>query len=174
MSQKMMSPNTTIWWVPQSGLTTPDAPKASEVNAGVNISAAIETGYKLGATESETNDSRSIVDEGNVKTPTIGNYEADLTLFRDAIGTGTNDAPVPATIYTEAVDIFKSGRVTGWLVSRHGKKSTTPCAAGDVISSYLVTSDYMQTLDGDNNAPIRAHIPFKKGGKMALNKTAVA
>jgi hypothetical protein len=174
MSYKMMSPNTTIWWVPQSGLTTPASPKASEINAGVNISAAIETGFKLNAMDSEVDSSRSIVDEGNVKTPTIGNYEADLNLFRDAIGTGTNDAPVPSTVYTTAFNLFKNGHVTGWLVSRQGQKATAACAAGDIVSAFLVTNDYIEVLDGANNAPIRTHVPFKPNGQMYLNKTAVA
>lgn len=174
MAYKMMSPNTTIWWVPFAGLTTPAAPKASEINAGTNISAAIEAGYTLNATESETNDAHSIVDEGNVATPTIGNYEANLTLFRDAIGTGTNDAPIPATIYTTALNIFKSGRVTGWLVSRHGKKANTVCATGDVVSSFLVMSDFVRTLDSENNAPIRTQVPFLPQAVMHLNKTCVA
>ena len=174
MSYKMMSPNTTVWWVPQSGLTTPASPKASEINAGTNISAAIETGYKINALDSEVDSSRSIVDEGNVKTPTIGNYEADITLFRDAIGSGTNDAPSPATIYTTAFNLFKNGHVTGWLVTRHGVKSTVACAAGDEVSAYLVTNDYIETLDGAQNAPIRTHVPFKPNGQMYLNKTAVA
>ena len=173
MSYKMMAPNQTIWWVPLAGLTTPSAPKATEVNAGVNISAAVVTGYTLRATDSETDDSKSIADEGNVKTPTVGNYEASLRIFRDAIGTGDNSAPVPATIYTTARNLWVNGRVQGWLVKRLGKKQNTPCAAGDVLSVFKVMNDLIRDIDSDQNAPILTEVEFLPQGEYHLNKTAV-
>lgn len=174
MSYKMMSPNTTIWWVPLAGLTTPAAPKATEVNAGTNISAAVVTGYTFGATDSETNKSKSIVDEGNVETPTVGNYEGKVQLFRDAIGTGTNDAPLPSTVYTQARNLFKSGRVQGWIVVRHGKKATATCAADDVVSVYKFTNDLIRDIDSEKNGPILTEVEFLPQGEYYLNKAAVA
>ena len=47
---KMMSPNTTIWWIPLAGIADYTQPKVAEITAGINISAAIVTGYTLAAT----------------------------------------------------------------------------------------------------------------------------
>lgn len=159
---KMMSPNTTIWWVPLAGITNYLAPTAVQVNAGTNISAAIVTGYTLAATDSDTDDSKTIVDEGNVTTPTFGNYEASLSFFRDGIGD-------TATIFTTAYNLFKAGRVEGWLVSRHGYKSTTTAAATQLVSVFRVFSDYAQDVEGDGGAPIQFTVPFKPQGQFALN-----
>lgn len=159
---KMMSPNTTIWWVPLAGIANYLAPTAAEITAGINISAAIVTGYTLAATDSDTDDSKTIVDEGNVQTPTFGNYEASLSFFRDAEG----DA---STVFTTANDLFSAGRVEGWLVSRQGFKSTVAAAATQLVSVFRVMSDYHQTVEGDGGSPIQTTVPFKPQGQMALN-----
>lgn len=159
---KMMSPNTTIWWVPLAGIANYTAPTVAELTAGINISAAIVTGYTLAATDSDTDDSKTITDEGNVQTPTFGNYEANLSFFRDAIG----DTP---TIFTTAISLFTGGRVEGWLVSRHGFKSTTAPLAAQLVSVFRVVSDYHQTVEGDGGAPIQLTVPFLPQGQMALN-----
>ena len=174
MAYKMMSPNTTIWWVPLAGLTTPATPKSTEINAGTNMSLSIETGYTLGATDPETDSSRSIADEGTVETPTIGNYAGSFTFFRDDIGTGTNVAPNPTTIYTTVFNLFKAGRVTGWVVSRHGKKYTAAAATGDIVSVYKFTSDFYKTLDGDKGTPIRYQVTMLPQGEFYLNVATVA
>ena len=159
---KMMSPNTTIWWAPVNGIADPTAPKVAEITAAINISAAIVTGYTLGATDSATDDSKTIVDEGNVQTPTFGNYEASLSFYRD----GEGDTP---SVFSTAFDLFADGRVEGWLISRHGYKATTAPAAGQEVSVFKVISDYHQDVEGDGGAPIQVTIPFKPQGSMALN-----
>jgi hypothetical protein len=160
---KMMSPNTTIWWIPLAGIANYLAPTVAEITAGVNISAGIVTGFTLGATDSDTDDSKTIVDEGNVSTPTFGNYEASLSFFRDATG----DA---ATVFTTATALFTGGRVEGWLVSRHGYKSTVAAATTQLVSVYGVISDFYQDVEGDGGSPIQITVPFKPTGKMVLNK----
>lgn len=164
---KMMSPNTTIWWVPLAGIANYLVPKATELTAGTNISAAIVTGYTLGATDSDTDDSKTIVDEGNVTTPTFGNYEANISFFREGVG----DTP---TIFTTAFNLFKDGRVEGWLVSRHGYKSTVAAAATQLVSVFRVYSDYAQDIEGDSGAPIQFTVPFKPQGQMAINVALAA
>ena len=81
---KMIPPNVAVYWVPIDAVATTDDLFKSTTYTGasakaVNISCAIVTGMTLGATESDTDDSRSICDSGNAKTPTIANYEASLT-----------------------------------------------------------------------------------------------
>jgi len=164
---KMMSPNTTIWWVPLGGIVNIDAVTDAELTAGINISAAIVTGYTLGATDSDTDDSKTIVDEGNVSTPTFGNYEGNISIFRDGVG----DTP---TVFTTAYNLFKDGRVEGYLVSRQGYKATAPVEAGQLYSAYHFVSDFQQDIEGDGGAPIQATIPFRPQGNMAINKPIVA
>lgn len=159
---KMMSPNTTIWWLPANGIANFNAPTVAEITAGINLSAAIVTGYTLAATDSDTDDSKTIVDEGNVQTPTFGNYEASLSFYRDAIG----DA---SSVFTTANDLFTAGRVEGWLVSRHGYKATVAPATGHLVSVFGVISDYHQVVEGDGGAPIQTTVPFKPTGSMKLN-----
>jgi hypothetical protein len=84
MPKKMLNPRTTLWVVPENGVVNPDAPTASELNAGKNISCAVVRGYTLNPTASDTDDSASICDTGNVSNRLYDNYEGELTLFRDA------------------------------------------------------------------------------------------
>jgi len=159
---KMMSPNTTIWWIPKAGIANIAAPTILEINAGVNLSAAIATGFTLAATDSDTDDSKTIVDEANVQTRTFGNYEGTLPFFR-------SDKTAVTAIFNTAYDLFKVGRVEGYLVSRHGKKATAAAAAGDEISVYHFISDYGKTVEGDGGAPIQFEVPFLPQGNMTVN-----
>ena len=163
---KLMSPNTTIWWVPLAGISNYLAPTVAQITAGTNISGAIVTGYTLGATDSDTDDSKTITDEGNVSTPTFGNYEGNISFFRD----GLADTP---TIFTTAYNLFKAGRVEGWLVSRHGYKSTVAPAAGHIVSVFRFYSDLGQDIEGDGGAPIQFTVPFRPQGQMAVNVAVV-
>lgn len=171
---KMMPPNIRIDWVPAAGLTTPGEPKATELNLGTNLTDAIETGYRLGATASDTDDSKTIGDEGNTETPTIGNYEAMLTIFKDDIGTGTNAVPQNASVFTTVFNLFKAGRVEGWLVKRLGYKKTVAYAAGQEVSVFRVVNDYVRETDGDKGAPNRVEIEFGALGEFYLNRLTVA
>lgn len=160
---KMMSPNTTIWWVPKAGIADINAVKTAELTAGVNLSAAIATGYTLAATDSDTDDSKTIVDEANVQTRTFGNYEGTLPFFR-------SDKTNVTAIFNTAYDLFKPGRVEGYLVSRHGKKAATAAAVGDEISIFHFISDYGKTVEGDGGAPIQYEVPFLPQGNMSVNQ----
>lgn len=161
---KMMSPNTTIWWVPLAGIANPASPTVAEINAGTNISCAIVTGYTLGATDSDTDDSKSICDDANVLTPTFDNYEANLSFFR-------SDLVAVTAVYDTAFNLFKVDRVEGYLVSRHGKVSTALAATGDIVSVFRVISDAPQDVEGDGGAPIQFTVPFLPQGVVTINKT---
>jgi hypothetical protein len=171
---KMMPPNVKIVWVPVAGLTTPAAPKATELVAGTDLSLAIETGYKLGPMDSDVDNSKTIADEGNSDTPTMGKYEGMLTLFRDDVGSGTNVVPTPSTVFTTAFNLFKSAKVEGWLVKRLGKKQAVAFAAGDVVSAFRFISDYPREVEGTKMAPNRVEVEFFQQGSQFLNVTCVA
>lgn len=165
---KMMSPKTTITWFPENGFANPEAPTLLELNAGLNISCAIVTGYTLNFTDSDTSDAKTICDAANVQTRGFSNYEASLSFFRDAIG----DAP---TVFTTARNLFKGNeRVTGWLVSRQGKVSTEAYAAGDVISLFKVTSDFGRSEAGDAGGEIQFTVPFLQAGEAVGNYEVTA
>ncbi|MGN6654578.1 MAG: hypothetical protein ACTHJ9_04465 [Rhodanobacter sp.] len=164
-SHKMLSPNTRIDWYPASGFANPAAPTVAELNAGTNISGAIKTGFKLQFKDSDVDNSRTIVDEGNVDTPTVANYEGQLTFYRDPQGGAS-------TVFTTAVGLFKGGPVQGYLVSRHGAKSSVAYAAGDVYSLYQFESDWPRVEDGDSKAPITVSVEFIPQGFAVPNKVA--
>lgn len=164
---KMMSPNTTIWWVPDSANYNPAAPSAALLTVARNISCAIVSGYTLNATESDVDDSTSICDSANVELPTYYNYEANMTFFRDS-----NVADVTSD-YSKAFAFFKLGRQAGWLVRRMGYLSSVAAAATQVVSSYKVISDFPQDVVEDGG-PIEFTVPFLPQGNMDLNRALVA
>lgn len=174
-SQKMVNPNTGIWWVPAAGLTAPSAPSAAEINAGTRISGALVTGYTLKMSDSKTDTSKTVEDEGNVETPTLKNYEGKLQFFRDEVGTGTQDVPIPATVFTSVLNLFKTPYVDGYLVSRYGRKATVPVAAGHIVSVFKFKNDVYRTIEGDaGETPVMIEVEFLKQGEAYPNVTAVA
>lgn len=163
---KLMNPNTTIWWVPEGGFADPANPTVEELNAGENISCAIVTGFTLNPTDSDTDDTRSICDEGNVANPTWDNYEANLTFFRTAETTPTdaNDLAMDT-----AFELFRNKGAAGYLVRRIGKKNNIIAAIGDIVSVFKVLSDNPQDIAGGDEGPIQLTVPFLQQGEMHLN-----
>lgn len=165
---KMMSPNTTIWWVTDAAFD-PDAPSAAKLTAAANISCAIVSGYTLNPTDSDEDNSTSICDGATVAVPTFYNYEGNITFFRDA------DLAATTSDYAKAFAFFKTRGLTsgGYLVRRVGYASTVAAAAGQVVSSFKFISDYPQDVVEDGG-PIEFTVPFLPQGKMSLFKTLVA
>jgi len=163
---KMMSPNTTIWWVADPTYN-PDTPSAALLTNARNISCAIVSGYTLNATDSDTDDSTSICDGANAGVPTFYNYEGNLTFFRDA------DVIATTSDFAKAFAFFKNGKAEGYLVRRVGYPSTQAAAAGQKVSSYKFISDNPQDAVEDGG-PVQYTVPFLPQGKMALSKTLVA
>src|SRR5690625_5751311 len=79
---KLMNPNTTIWWVDGAAVQSADEIDLDVLEAADNISCAIVTGSTLNPTDSDTDDTRSICDEGNVATPPYDTNEGNLPSFR--------------------------------------------------------------------------------------------
>lgn len=164
---KMMSPNTRIDWFPLNAFAVPGAVTAPEANAGTNISCAIVTGYTLGFTDSDTDDSKTICDEGNVQNRGFANYEANLAIYRDPLGANP-------TVFSTTRDIFKDGRVEGWLMVRHGFKSGKEYALGQNYSLFKVMSDFVRTTAADKGGPVQVEIPFMQQGEAYGNAKIVA
>lgn len=166
-SRKMLAPNTTIWWVPEGGFVNPAAPTAAEINAGTNVSCAIVTGYTLNATASDTDDSRSICDNANVKQRTFKNYESEITYFRSDLVTTT-------AVYVAAFNLFKKPGARGYFVRRFGKGFAAVAATGDKVSVYKFESDVPQTIESDAGGPIEITVPYIPQGEMKQNYTLAA
>lgn len=163
---KMMSPNTTIWWV-TAPTYNPDTPSAALLTNAANISCAVVSGYSLNATDSDTDGSTSICDGANAGVPTFYNYEGKLTFFRDA------DVAATTSDFAKAFAFFKDGKASGYLVRRVGYPSTLGAAAGQKVSSYKFISDNPQDAVQDGG-PVEYTVPFLPQGKMSLHKTLVA
>jgi hypothetical protein len=170
----MVSPNEAVWWIPVAGLTTPSAPKATEINAGTRISAALEAGYTLKFSDSSVDNSQTVEDEGVVDTPSLTNYEGKMSFFNDDIGTGTQDAPVPSTAFTTVNALFATPYVEGWLVSRYGRKASVAAAAGHIVSVFRFKNEYPRIITGDAEKPIRTEVDFLPQGEAYANVTCVA
>lgn len=171
---KLASPNSAIWWVPVAGLTTPESPKATEINAGTLIIPAIEAGYTLGFTDSDSDNSKTAIQEGNSETPTLRNYEAKFNLFLDELGNGTQDAPQNATVFTAALALFRTPWTEGYLIHRIGRKYNVPVAAGHKVSIFKVKNDFLRVIEGDAVTPIKVEVEFLSQGFALPNVTVQA
>lgn len=179
---KMMSPNTTLWWVPESAITNPDVDlfKASlyqTSGAAIDLSCAVVAGYTLNPTDADTDDTRSICDVGNVANPTIQNYEALLTFFREEIKSG-QAAPGTDSVYDKAFNLFKrglqDGQIIGYWVQRIGFRQGTAAAEGQLVSAYKFVADNPRDEVGDGAQPIQFTVPFLAQGWLGINKPLTA
>ena len=169
MAQKMLRGNVTIVAADPEAFADPAAPTATELNNATlvyNISCAITDDYTLNMTESDTDDSRSICDIGQVATPTFFNYEASLDGFRDADLDATG-------VYNLFRDLFRAPDVPYILIKRIGGANNTPFAVGDTISMYEVNTDYPVDLVEDGS-PIMFGARFKSTGNLNVNYEVAA
>ena len=118
MPTKMLNPNTTLIVVPESFIANGAAPSAAVLNGvnAINISCAVTRGYTMNPTDSDTDDTASICDTGNVQTRLFDNYEGEVTMFRDGnIADNTS-------VYNLAFNYFKAPDQRYWVFRRLGKK----------------------------------------------------
>lgn len=143
-------------------------PTVAELNGPMvfNISCAIEDTYELNQTDSDTDDSISICDIGNVSTPTFRNYAGSLDLFRDKSLTDNG-------VFNLAFNKLKAIDVPVILIKRIGKLQSLPHAVGDIVSLYSFTTDNPVDLVEDTSM-IRLGARFKPTGGILTNYTVVA
>jgi len=148
-------------------------PTADDLNAaitaglGFDISCAItDDSVSINLTDSDTDDSISICDIGNVSTPTFFNYEVSFNSFRN----GPSTAATPVPVYEIPVNLFNQPDRSFYIISRIGPAQGTAFAAGDVVSIYGVNTDYPSDVlgDGDN---ILFGSRFKPSGQVYTNAT---
>lgn len=155
-------------WAPgASGLTTPSAPKVTELVAGTvkALSPYVVTTTTLNPTASDTVTEKGITDTSNAVVPTIANFEGTLNLFRD-FTSGVATANDPLSIFTGA-------GVVGWIIRRLGLPASTAWAVGqDVDVFYVMTDSPMQT-GGQADGYLKMSVPLLQQGVMYLGVTTV-
>lgn len=168
---KMMSPNTTVWWVPLETVGfNPDAPSAALLTEARNVSCAIVSGYTLNPTDSDTDGTTSICNSANVATPTFYNYEGNITFFRESEGADKDNT----SAYARAFGFFKHPDAEGYFVRRYGYRESVAAASGQEVQVFKFSSDNPQDVVPDDGGPIQFTVPFLPQGKMALNIALVA
>jgi hypothetical protein len=128
--------------------TIPDAPTATELNAGIDASCAIlNSDFQWSATDSDKNPEKPLCQENNSNALGASNFQGAITVFRlfDATDPGKADATADA--------VFAAVKTKGtelWCYARRtGKPAKDDWAALD--ESYLgahVITDTPQVLQG--------------------------
>lgn len=151
-----------------TGLTTPNAPKVTELTAGTvkALSPYVVTTTSVNPTASDTVTEKGITDTSNAVVPTIGNFEGSLVLFRDyTAGTVTANDPL---------SIFTGSGVVGWLVRRLGLPASTAWAVGQKVDVFYVMADNPAQTGGQGDGYLKLTVPLLQQGVMYLGVTTVA
>ena len=114
------------------------APTAAELNSALvkNITCALnEDGTTFTLGDSDTDDSLTFCDEGNLSTPTFYNPEVVMEAFRDADTAATG-------IYNEALGLLAFPDIEYIAILRVGEDSDTNFAAGDRVKMVGVKTDF--------------------------------
>lgn len=154
------------WIAGDAGLTTPAAPKLTEISLGKNISTYVLGTTAINPTSSDTVSEKGITDLANVNVPTIGNYEGNLVLFRDLT------AGVPTA--NDPWDIFTAAGLVGWIVRRIGLPHSTAYAVGQKVSVFKFTTDNPQPSGGQSDGYLKLTVPLLAAGTFYMNVATVA
>jgi len=168
---KMLAPNTTIWFVKAVGTFNPLVPTVAALlvdigaSTAINLSAAIASGYTLNPTDSDTDDSKTIVDETNTSSRGAANYECTLPFYREA-----DIVANPTSDFQIAWELFKTKGVYGTVLRRVGKKYLTAPVAADLIDIFTVLSDNARDIEADSGGPYQFEVPFFSQGYVNMNE----
>lgn len=167
-NERLLRANVTIAWAYPEAFADAAAPTAAELNGPMvfNISCAVEDTYELNQTDSDTDDSISICDIGNVSTPTFRNYTGSLDIFRD-VDLAANG------VFNLAFRLGKAIDVPVILVKRIGKANDEPFAVGDTVSLYSFRTDNPVDMVEDTSM-IRLGLRFKPTGGINTNYEVAA
>jgi hypothetical protein len=177
IGQKLLRANVGIYAAYPEAFANPATPTAAELNDQFvytsaeenmvfNISCAILDDYTLNMTDSETDDSLSICDIGNVQAPTFANYEVSLDGFRDRSLTD-------AGVFNLFRELFMAPDRPFYIVKRIGYAQNAAFAIGQTVSLYGVNTDYGVDLVEDNTM-LQYGARFKTTGNLNINYTIAA
>ena len=178
-NDKLLPANVTIMLAYPEAFVNPLAPTAAELNAQFawapgtaqgnmvfNVSCALLDDYTLNQTESDTDDTRTICDEGEVSNATFMNYEASLDFLRDASLTDQG-------LFNMAAELTRAPDRPMYAIKRIGKRNSDAFAIGDHVSIFGLQTDYPQ--DGVDAGELLTHgARFKATGALAINYQVAA
>lgn len=157
--------NVSVWWVPAAGVADYRSPTAAEINAGVDLTAAIAwDSYEIAASESNDVEDRSLIDKGNAVTRGFQQFAAAFNIFRDV---DQSDTTSP---YNIAFETFRTPRQYGYLITRVLQKETgtsPPAAAGEWISVFRFVSDAVGD-DTEGEDSYKMTLTFMPQGEVAV------
>jgi hypothetical protein len=149
-------------WTAPSGTALQAAVTAG---LGFDISCALtDDSVSINLTDSDTDDSISICDIGNVSTPTFFNYEVSFDSFRN----GPATVAPPVAVYELPVSLFNAPDRPYYILTRIGPDQGTALAAGQTVSIYGVNTDYPVDVLGDGEN-ILFGSRFKASGQVNTN-----
>ena len=132
---------------------------------GFDISCALtDDSVDINLTDSDTDDSISICDIGNVQTPTFFNYNVTFDSFRN----GPASVGAPVAVYELPVDLFSGADNKFYIVKRIGPAQGAAFASGQEISIFGVNTDYPVDILGDGEN-ILFGSRFKATGEVYTN-----
>lgn len=177
IGQKLLRANVGIYAAYPEAFANPATPTAAELNAQFvyttaetnmvfNISCAVLDDYTLNMADSDTDDSISICDIGNVQSPTFQNYEVSLDGFRDSSLSATG-------VFNLFHELFMGVDNPFYIIKRIGYAQNAAFAIGQTISMYGVTTDYGIDLIEDNTM-LKYGARFKTTGSLNTNYTIAA
>jgi len=173
MPTKLLRPNVGIYIASADAFANADITASSwkptlaqitDIAKVFNVSPAITDAYTLNLTDSDTDNSLSVVDNAQVSTPTAYNYEVSLDGFR-------HSSIETATYYGKFRELVTAAVGTKYyIIKRTAKGHKEAFAVDDVVSVYGVTLDYPDDLVGDGEM-IRVGGRFIPTGEVAVNTT---
>lgn len=173
MPTKLLRGNVSIYAFFPEALTNWAAPTGTALQTaitnglGFDISCAItDDSLDINLTDSDTDDSLSICDIGNVQSPTSFNYNVSFDTFRN----GPTAAGAAVPVYELPVQLFTHEDLPYYIVKRVGPPQGTNLAAGQVVSIYGVTTDFPTDVLGDGENILLGN-RFKANGQVYTNAT---
>lgn len=169
---KLLRGNVTVLAAYPEYAVDPFAPTAAELNDQFvfatnedamvfNISCAItDEGYTANVTDSETDDTRTICDVGQVQNPTFTTYEVSFDALRDASVTDPG-------VFNLFFDLFKGVDRPYVMIVRIGKGNTETFAINDDIKIFGVTTDNPIDIVDDNSL-LQFGARFKNTGEIGI------
>ena len=178
-NDKLLRGNVGIWLAYPEAFVNPLAPKVAELNAQFawsptasqgnmvfNVSCATLDDYTLNQTDSDTDDTRTICDVGEVATATFQNYEGSLDFLRDVDITAQG-------LFNMAAELTRGADRVLYAYKRLNKPNTAPFAIGDQVTIYGFRTDFPQ--DGVESGALLTHgARFKPTGAFYSNYELVA
>jgi hypothetical protein len=172
-NEKLLRANVTVLLAYPEAFADPLHPSAAELNDQFvfttnedamvfNVSCAIEdSSLTANFTDSDTDDERTICDEGAVQTPTAKNYEFSLDFFRDK----NVDA---AGLFNLGFRLVQNPDRPFYGITRIGVSRDTAFANGQDVSIFGLTTDNVQDIV-DSGANTKAGARFQYTGQAKEN-----